>query len=141
VPLKIQSFGDIQEGQELPPVQRAIDRLQLIKFAGAVDDYSAPHWDHLYMVQNGFSGVIVHGWLTFAVMCQAVSRWIPLELVDFKSFAVRYLKPNLPGTALYGGRVTRKAELGSLREAELEIWADSADGTRLAVGQVVLSFV
>jgi acyl dehydratase len=139
--LKIQSFGDVQEGLELPPMQETIDRLQLIKFAGAVDDYAAPHWDHLYMVENGFSGVIVHGWLTFSVMCQAVSRWIPLELVDFESFAVRYLKPNMPGAALYGGKVIRKAEIGPRREAELEIWADSADGTRLAVGQVVLSFV
>lgn len=136
----IQSFDDLEEGMELPRMDRTIDRLQLIKFAGAVDDYAAPHWDHLYMVQNGFAGVMVHGWLTFSVMCQAVSRWIPLELIDFKSFAVRYLKPNMPGIAQYGGKVTRKSEHGSHREAELDIWADSPDGTRLAVGQVVLSF-
>jgi acyl dehydratase len=136
----IQSFNDVQEGMQLPRTERTIDRVQLVKFAGAVDDYAAPHWDHLYMVQNGFSGVIVHGWLTFSVMCQAVSRWIPLELVDFKSFAVRYLKPNMPGVAHYGGQVTRKAEQGSQRQVEIEIWADSEDGTRLAVGQVVLSF-
>jgi acyl dehydratase len=136
----IQSFNDVQEGMQLPRIERTIDRVQLVKFAGAVDDYAAPHWDHLYMVQNGFSGVIVHGWLTFSVMCQAVSRWIPLELVDFKGFAVRYLKPNMPGVAHYGGQVTRKAEQGSQRQVEIEIWADSADGTRLAVGQVVLSF-
>jgi acyl dehydratase len=136
----IQSFDDVQEGMQLPRMGRTIDRVQLVKFAGAVDDYAAPHWDHLYMVQNGFSGVIVHGWLTFSVMCQAVSRWIPLELVDFKSFAVRYLKPNMPGVAHYGGQVTRKAEQGSQRHVEIEIWADSEDGTRLAVGQVVLSF-
>jgi len=137
----IQSFSDVQEGMQLPGLEREIDRLQLIKFAGAVDDYAAPHWDHLYMVQNGFSGVIVHGWLTFSVMCQAVSRWIPPELADFKSFAVRYLKPNMPGMAHYGGRVTRKTEQESQRRVELEIWADSEDGTRLAVGQVVLSFL
>jgi acyl dehydratase len=136
----IQSFDDVQEGMELPRMDRTIDRLQLIKFAGAVDDYAAPHWDHLYMVQNGFSGVIVHGWLTFSVMCQAVSRWIPLELVDFKSLAVRYLKPNMPGVAHYGAKVTRKSAQGSHREVELDIWADSPDGTRLAVGHVVLSF-
>jgi acyl dehydratase len=136
----IQSFDDLEEGMELPRMDRTIERLQLIKFAGAVDDYAAPHWDHLYMVQNGFSGVIVHGWLTFSVMCQAVSRWIPTELVDFKSFAVRYLKPNMPGVSHYGAKVTRKSEQGSHREVELDIWADSPDGTRLAVGQVVLSF-
>ncbi len=40
----IQSFSDVQEGMQLPVLETEIDRLQLIKFAGAVDDYAAPHW-------------------------------------------------------------------------------------------------
>jgi acyl dehydratase len=137
---RILSFAEVEEGMQLPTLERSIDRLQLIKFAAAVDDYSQPHWDHLYMVENGFSGVIVHGWLTFSVMCQAVSAWISPELVDFKGFSVRYLKPNLPGVARYGGRVARKSEHESERRLELEIWADSHSGTRLAAGHVLLSF-
>jgi acyl dehydratase len=117
-----------------------IDRQQLIRFAGAVDDYAEPHWDHLYMVERGFPGVIVHGWLTFAVMCQAVSAWIPLELADLRGFSVRYLKPNMPGLAIYGGRVNSTSQAAGERVAELEIWADAPDGTRLAVGQVSLRF-
>jgi acyl dehydratase len=125
----------------LLPVQlRDIDRQQLIRFAGAVDDYAEPHWDHLYMVQRGFPGVIVHGWLSFAVMCQVVSAWIPLELADLTCFSVRYHKPNMPGSASYGGRVVAKSVSAEGREAELEIWADAPDGSRLASGKVTLRF-
>jgi acyl dehydratase len=137
---KISSYDELAPGMLLPVLSRDIDRQQLIKFAGAVDDYAPPHWDHLYMVERGFPGVIVHGWLTFAVMSQAVSAWISLELADLTRFSVRYLKPNMPGQASYGGRVAAKNQSTDYREAELEIWADSPDGIRLAEGKVTLRF-
>jgi acyl dehydratase len=137
---KLNSYDDLATGMLMPVLHREIDRQQLIRFAGAVDDYAEPHWDHLYMVQRGFPGVIVHGWLTFAVMCQVVSAWIPLELADLTRFSVRYFKPNLPGPASYGGRVVAKTVLPDSREAELEIWADAPDGSRLASGKVTLRF-
>ena len=136
----IQSFADLQPGQLLPTLTRDIDRQQLIKFAGAVDDYAAPHWDHLYMRQLGFPGVIVHGWLTFAVMCQTVNAWVALEIADLTDFSVRYLKPNMPGPANYGGRVA-SVTAADKRGATLEIWVDSPQDVRLATGNATLFFI
>ncbi len=138
--MNILSVDELKPGMMLPVQQRNIDRQQLIRFAGAVDDYAAPHWDHQFMVAAGFSGVIVHGWLTFAVMCQVVSQWIPLERADMTKFSVRYLKPNMPGPCNYGGQVTATVITEAGRQAQLEIWADAPDGARLAVGQVTLRF-
>jgi len=137
---RTQPFESLRAGDELPVVERTIDAQQLIRFAGAANDYSRPHWDHAYMVEQGFPGVIVHGWLTVSVMFQAVTAWIPLETADFRRFQVRYLQPNLPGRAFYRGRVTGKSVQDASRLLELEVWAETAAGVRLAVSHVTLSF-
>jgi len=131
-------YAGLREGQELPPLEREITPQQLIRFAGAAEDYSPPHWDHLYMVERGFPGVIVHGWLTVSVMLQAVAAWIPGEIAEIEAYGVRYLQPSRPGRARYGGRVVRKLMEGGQRRIDLEIWAAEPGGARLATGTVTL---
>jgi len=132
------STRDLREGQELPPLEREIDTQQLIRFAGAANDFAPPHWDHLYMVERGFPGVIVHGWLTMSVMLQVVTRWLPAERLDIRRYSVRYLQPSRPGRATYGGRVVRLHEDGEQRLVDLELWVLSAEKTRLASGTVTI---
>ena len=89
------SFEKIQAGDNVPLFERVVDTEQLVRYAGASGDFSRQHWDHEYMVNQGFPGVIVHGWLTFAIMCEAVARWIPPESCDGHGF-----HGPLPSTAL-----------------------------------------
>jgi acyl dehydratase len=131
--------NDLFEGEELPPLEREIDTQQLVRFAGAANDYAPPHWDHLYMVERGFDGVIVHGWLTASVMLQVVTRWLPAESLDIKRYSVRYLQPSRPGRATYGGRVVRRYEEGEQCLVDLELWADSVEKVRLASGTITVS--
>ena len=131
--------NDLREGEELPPLEREIDTQQLVRFAGAANDYAPPHWDHLYMVERGFEGVIVHGWLTASVMLQVVTRWLPAESLDIKRYSVRYLQPSRPGRATYGGRVVRRYEEDHQSLLDLELWAVSAEKVRLASGTITVS--
>jgi acyl dehydratase len=106
----VASYTDIQIDQEVPFLRREVEAATLVRYAGASEDYAHQHWDHLYMTERGFPGVIVHGWLTFAYMCQAVTNWIPREIADIGSFAVRYHRPVYPGPVLCSGRVVRKRQ-------------------------------
>lgn len=131
------AFSEIYLGQEIPAVEVVTRPADLVRFAGAVDDYAPPHWDHLYMVEHGFPGVIVHGWLSFSIMCRVAATVAPPLLAHFRAFSVHYSRPNLPGPALYGGAVKAIREDG---EVDIDIWADNATGRRLAEGSVTAVF-
>src|SRR5262249_37267276 len=49
---------------------------QLVKYAGASDDYNRIHYDQAYATNEaGLGGVIAHGMLTMAFMASAVTEW------------------------------------------------------------------
>ncbi|WP_150598589.1 MaoC/PaaZ C-terminal domain-containing protein [Pandoraea fibrosis] len=53
----------------------AITTTQLVRYAGASDDYNRIHYDQAYAQEAGLGGVIAHGMLTMAFMGRAVSDW------------------------------------------------------------------
>jgi acyl dehydratase len=136
---KIATYADVRKGQQIPELEHEITPLTLVKYCGAADDYAQQHWDHVYMTGLGFPSVVGHGWLTFAHMCQAVTDWIPLEIADIKSYAVRYHRPTLPGIVRCGGEVIRTDDDG--RTVELALWAKDGDGTVIASSPMVVAFV
>ena len=67
-------FADLAAGLVIPTLEVEIDRADLIRYAGAADDYVRQHWDHPFMIASGYPDVVVHGWLTFAHMCRAATN-------------------------------------------------------------------
>ena len=125
-------------GLRLPDLVLDVDRRRLVRFAGAVDDYAEPHWDHLYMAERGFPGVIVHGWLTFSVLARLAGRWFPQERADYRRLAIRYLRPSFPGDARYCATIAAiEGESGGQR-VRLDLWAEDMGGRRLAEGTAEL---
>src|ERR1700712_3046386 len=92
-----ETFADIPVGFQIPAVELDVDRLALVKYAGAADDYVRQHWDHPFMIGQGYPDVIGHGWLSFAHMCRAVTDWAPPSLAAITRYAVRYHRPFHPG--------------------------------------------
>lgn len=137
--MQTMNFDRIRVGDELPPFERTIDTSQLVRYAAASGDFEPQHWDHLYMVAHGFPGVIVHGWFTFAVACEAAARWIPPEVAEVREFSVRYHRVQLPGPVRCGGRVAAVGS-GTDRTAELALWVRGADDVDTMTAIVRLSF-
>jgi acyl dehydratase len=137
----VERFEELVAGTDIPLLQREIGTEDLVRYAGASDDYSRQHWDHAYMVSRGFPGVIVHGWLTFAVMCQAVSRFIPPEVADISAFAVRYHRPHGPGPMTCGGRLTRTSAARGRSQAEFEVWTRDSKGDITATASLTMTFI
>jgi acyl dehydratase len=82
-----------------------------------------------------------HGWLTFAFMCRVVTDWIPLEVADIKSYAVRYHRPTLPGVLRCGAEIVGKSAAAATRRLELKLWARDAAGEMIASAPLTLEFV
>ena len=77
----------------LPPVTT----VQLVRYAGASDDYNRIHYDQAYASQEaGLGGVIAHGMLTMAFMGSTVVAWAgPTALV--RHLDGRFTAPVRPG--------------------------------------------
>jgi acyl dehydratase len=134
----ISSIADVHVGEEVPPLLKDVEAANLVRYAGAADDYVYLHWDKVRVLEEGFPDVIVHGWLTFAYMCQSVSDWIPRELADIESYAVRYRQPTYPGRLTCSGEVSAvRAEEGATR-IELDLWAKNSEGQVTATAKMTL---
>jgi acyl dehydratase len=118
--------------------ERVVTPEQLVRFAGASGDFARQHWDHVYMVERGFPGVIIHGWFTFAILCEAVSRWLPQEEVEITSFKVRYHRTHAPGLVRCGGEVV-SVGAGKAGEIVLSLWAEDGEWEKTTTATVFLN--
>ncbi|MBF8265321.1 MAG: Acyl dehydratase, partial [Dehalococcoidia bacterium] len=66
-------YEEVEVGAELPPLIKHPTTQQLVKWAGASDDYYQIHYDKDFAMANNLPGVIVHGWLTFSFLGQLVT--------------------------------------------------------------------
>ena len=94
------SKGEEIEGLTLPPV----DRMRLIKYAGASGDFNPIHLIDEAAEEAGLPGIIAHGMLTVATMALLFSPY--LEHGYVKTFSSRFSGMVFPGDVLrVGGRV------------------------------------
>lgn len=128
-------FSPSAVGLRLPESRVEIDRLALIQYAGAADDYVRQHWDHPFMTAQGYPDVIGHGWLTFAHMCRLVTDWAPPHVARIVRYAVRYQRPFHPGTLHVIGHVTQAGPAST----EISLTAHTSAGDAVASGSVALA--
>jgi acyl dehydratase len=134
-------FAQVAIGDRLPDLPFEIKGADIVRFAGAVDDYADPHWNHPFMVAHGLPGVIVHGWFTFSVMCKVVEQWFPPQVADYREFSVRYTRTNLAGNGRYAASVREKSVANGEQRVMLDLWAENDQGQRMAEGSVTVVLV
>ncbi len=86
------SYADIEVGQALPEQRFPLQRVNLVMYAGASNDFNPIHWNERFATSVGLPDVIAHGMLTMAVAARVVTDWVgdPGALVDY---GVRFSKP------------------------------------------------
>lgn len=95
---------------ELPELAFAITRQDLVRYAGAANDYLPQHWDQEQMRGEGFPDVVVHGWLGCAHLCRAATAVLTPDRWTLAHYAVRYRRPVYPGEVRCGGTVTTRED-------------------------------
>lgn len=124
------TVGEKLEERTLPPV----DRMQLIKYAGASGDYNPIHLIDEAAGEAGLPGIIAHGMLTVATMGLLFSPY--LEHGYVKTFRSRFSGMVFPGDVLrVGGRASGVEGTGSGNLYTFEVYARRGEDT-VASGEV-----
>ena len=133
-------YEDVQEGAELPTLEKLPTTRTLVMYAGASGDFFELHYDKDFASKLGFrSGPIVHGRLQAAMLSQLITDWIG-DQGELKKFAIQYRGNALPGEKfLCKGKVTKKYVEGGQNLVECEVWGENPKGDKLTPGTVVVS--
>ncbi|OAT81143.1 hypothetical protein A6M21_12030 [Desulfotomaculum copahuensis] len=116
----------------LPPLKKPpLDRMQLVRYAGASGDFNPLHYDDETGKAAGTGGVIAHGMLLMGFAGQAVTRWIPNRYL--KRLSVRFVDITRPGDQItVNGRITGKRLENGRGLITGEVWAaDQQDTIKL----------
>lgn len=79
-------------GDRLPSQQFLINRVDLVRYAGASGDFTPIHWSEHAAISAGLPSVVAHGLLTMALACRVVTDWTddPTSVVNY---CVRFSAP------------------------------------------------
>ncbi|XVQ11988.1 MaoC/PaaZ C-terminal domain-containing protein [Spirillospora sp. CA-255316] len=85
-------YADVEVGTEIPARTFAVDRADLVKYAGASGDFNPIHWRESTAKAVGLPDVIAHGMFTMAQGGRFVTDWVgdPGAVVDY---GVRFSSP------------------------------------------------
>ncbi len=133
-------YADVEVGTKLPAVTVPIQRLTLIKYAGASGDFNIIHWNERFATSVGLPNVIAHGMFTMASAIRVVTDWVgdPGAVVEY---GVRFTRPvPVPDDGVgaqleISGEVT---ELLDARRVRVTLTAASAGQTVLGKAQAVV---
>ena len=132
-------WEEIEEGMELPPLQKQPTAQQLVKYAGASGDFYQIHYDTAFAQSTGLPGVIIHGALKSAFLGQLMTDWIG-EHGTLKRLSCQYRGMDVPGDTLTcRGTVVRKYREGGEYLVECEIWLESGGGERTTPGTATVA--
>ena len=104
-------YVEVDEGMELPAQMYKVDRLDLVKYAGASGDFNPIHWRESFAKAVGLPDVIAHGMYTMAQAGRFVTDWAgdPGAVVDYGvRFSGMVVVPDDGGTELVLSGVVEK---------------------------------
>jgi acyl dehydratase len=89
----------VQVGDTLPEVAETIERLDLVRYAGASGDFNPIHWSDEIAKAVGLPGVIAHGMYSMAIGARLVAGWAG-DPAAVKRLKVRFSAMIEPGQTL-----------------------------------------
>jgi acyl dehydratase len=130
-------LAEVRVGDTLPEVSETIERLDLVRYAGASGDFNPIHWSDEIARAVGLPGVIAHGMYSMGVATRMITGWAG-DPARIRRLRVRFSNMIEPGQTLTakgevaevdGGRVlvrfhaedSKGEKVLSKGEAELEL--------------------
>ena len=135
------SYDEVEVGTEIPPKSYQLQRVDLVKYAGASGDFNVIHWNERVAKSVGLPTVIAHGMLTMAQAGKYVTEWAGGDPGAVVEFGVRFsaMVPvpddGAGATVEVSGKVAEK--LGDNKVA-IDLSARSADAKVLSRSRAVV---
>ena len=127
-------WSDLEEGQELPTLEKTPTTRQLVMYAGASGDYYEIHYDKDYAINNNLPGPILHGALKNAFLGQLITEWIS-PLGTLRKLSCQYRGMDVPGDTIKGkGVITKKYISGESHLIDCDIWLENHNGEKTTPG-------
>jgi acyl dehydratase len=131
---------DVEVGTELPAQTFVIQRVDLVRYAGASGDFNIIHWNERVATSVGLPSVIAHGMFTMAEAVRVVTDWVgdPGAVVEY---GVRFTRPvvvpddEAGATLDVTGKVTAKNDDGTV---VVTLTASSAGATVLGKATAIV---
>ena len=129
------SAHELSIGSALPELRKdAINKLQMVKYAGASGDYNLIHTDDETARRVGLDGVIAHGMLSMAFLGQYLCWLTGPESIH--RLSVRFVEMVRPGDVLTcRGRVKALQQDATGQRMTLELWAENQRAQQVTVGE------
>ncbi len=126
-------------GDKLPLVTKGpIERLQLVKYAGASGDWNRIHFEEGFAVAAGYPSVFAHGMLSMAFLGEVVAKWVGPHRV--RKIGCRFKAITWPGDVVTcHGEITALREENGLKLADVKLWAETQKGTVTVEGSATVS--
>lgn len=127
-------WEDVEEGTEIPPVNKNCSTQQLVMYAGSSLDFYQIHYDKDFALNNNLPGVIIHGALKNAWLGQLVTSWAGPG-AKLKKLSVQYRGMDLTEEDLtLSGTVSRKYQAGGKHLVDCNIWMENSKGEKTTPG-------
>jgi acyl dehydratase len=134
-------FDELEVGASLRPVVRVPTREQLVRYAGAANDFSPIHFDDANARSRGFSQIIVHGLLKAAFLGEMLESWSEPHGGWVRRIRTEYRGVDLPGEPLVcHADVTRKQVDEGRGLVDLELRVENARGETTTRGEATVVF-
>ncbi|SDH24905.1 Acyl dehydratase [Alteribacillus persepolensis] len=132
------TWQELKPEQELTLVKPPIEKLQLVKYAGASKDFNMIHQDEETAKKVGLPGIIAHGMLSMGFLGQLAQ-----DAAGTNGFVSR-LNVQFRGMVFPGDTVTCKAVVteknADTKTVDLDIWAETDAGKPVTKGQASITF-
>jgi acyl dehydratase len=99
------NLAEVRVGDALPEVSETIERLDLVRYAGASGDFNPIHWSDEIARAVGLPGVIAHGMYSMGVATRMITAWAG------DPAAIRRLKVRFSNMIEPGQTLTAKGEV------------------------------
>ena len=121
------NLAEVQPGEILPEVADTIERLDLIRYAGASGDFNPIHWNDEVARAVGLPGVITHGMYSMGIAARMVTGWVG-DPAAVKRLRVRFSAMIEPGQTL-----TAKGEVAEVdgRRVLIRFHAEDEKGEKV----------
>lgn len=135
------NYNNIEVGDDIPPISRSIDTVQVLNFVDVWTGDPKPTRfnDPDTATKEGLAGPIVPGLMTMAFISRLLTEWArgaELKTLDvvFRGLVLHNITHTLSGI------VTDKEITDGAPQIQCDVFLENPESTRLIIGKAILEF-
>jgi acyl dehydratase len=131
-------YGDVQVDSEITTLIKHPTTRQMVKWAGATDEYYEIHYDKDFATSQGLPGVLVAAGMLWAFLSQMLANWAG-EQGFVKKLSCNYRGMNFADEDVFcKGKVIKKNIQDNQHCLECEVWVENAQDEKTVIGTAIV---